>query len=109
MSAAADFRTAAIRQERCAGCGRLVLWAGEAHHAIPKASLRDLFPDRPELVWDVRNAVLLCRLTCHGRHHVRFEPLARDKLPRDVFDFAAELGITWLLEKLYPEAEVAHG
>lgn len=99
---AQEFRTAAVMQERCAGCGRLVLDQGEAHHAIPKASLRDLFPNRPELIWDPRNAVLLCREVCHPRHHLRFEPLGREKLPAPVVDFARELGITWLLEKLYP-------
>ena len=102
-----EFRNAAIRQERCAGCGRLVLDQGEAHHAVPKASLRKLFPERPEVVWDTRNAVLLCREVCHPRHTVRFEPLPYEKLPADVHAFAAELSITWLVEKLYPRQEAA--
>jgi hypothetical protein len=97
-----EFRVAAIRQERCAvpSCRLLVLDRGHAHHAIPEQSLRDLFPDRPELVWDVRNALLLCTQH-HARHHLRFELIPRDGLPADVDDFAGELGITWLLEKLY--------
>lgn len=95
-----DFRNAAIRQERCAACGLLVLQLGHAHHVIPEQSLRELFPDRPELVWDVRNALLLCT-GHHMRHHLRFELVPFDRLPREVHDFVAELGITWLLEKLY--------
>jgi hypothetical protein len=35
------------------------------------------------------------------QHHARFELVPFDRLPRDVHDFAAELGITWLLERLY--------
>lgn len=81
-------------------CGRLVLDRGHAHHIIPEQSIDTLFPDRPGLAHDVRNALLLCDLD-HGRHHVRFEVVPRSRLPREVFDFAEELGIRWLLEKLY--------
>lgn len=102
-----EFRNAAIRQERCAGCGRLVLDQGEAHHAIPRSALSKLIPDRPELQWDIRNAVLLCRDVCHPRHHIRFEPLAYERLPADVHDFAAELRLTWYVDKVYPRREAA--
>ena len=107
MSSHAEFRAAAIAQERCAipTCRLLVLDRGFAHHVIPEQSIETLFPDRPELVWDIRNALLLCKQH-HDRHHARFEVIPRAALPGDVFDFCAELEITWLLEKLYRIASI---
>lgn len=73
------------------------------HHLIPRQSLRRhgfvLFE------WDIRNRLSVCD-RAHHSHHTRARPIPRALLPESVFVFADELGLGWLLSKLYPEQHV---
>ncbi|WCB94475.1 hypothetical protein DSM104299_03212 [Baekduia alba] len=57
-----------------------------------------------EIVWDPRDGVPLARFhhdqVEHGRLHI-----PRAVLPAAVEDFAAELGLTWLLDRTYGAKE----
>ena len=96
------------RRERTAGTEALrAAWvagkppACDAHHVIPKAWLRKVgFGE--DAVWDVRNRVWLER---HRHEQVtnHHKPLTRAELPAAVWEFAAEYGLTWKLERECPE------
>lgn len=85
----------------CRVCGKP---ATDPHHVIREQDLRKRLPaDGIEAVLaDPRNGLSLCR-TDHARHHARFAPIPRGLLSPCHFEFAAEHGLTWLLEKCYPE------
>lgn len=85
----------------CRVCGAP---ATDPHHVIREQDLRKLLPaDGIEAVLaDPRNGLSLCRLD-HSRHHARFAPIPRELLSPCHFEFAADHGLTWLLEKTYPE------
>lgn len=74
----------------------------EGHHVIPKQALKR--EGHGDKLWDVRNGVGLCSLH-HANHegHVPGGRLPRTLLPSSAFDFAAELGLTWLLDREYPD------
>lgn len=85
----------------CRVCGKP---ATDPHHVIREQDLRKRLPaDGIEAVLaDPRNGLSLCRLD-HARHHARFAPIPRGLLSPCHFEFAEEYGLTWLLEKSYPE------
>jgi hypothetical protein len=77
------------------GCeGRL-----DRHHILPVQQLRKRglahVADSPA------NLAPLCRRH-HARHHSRFSPVPLELVPEPAQDFAASLGLAWLLERLYP-------
>lgn len=91
--------TQGVRWNPCeAGCGRR---SAHAHHLIDKQVCRR--ENAP--LWAPANRMLLC-MDCHFRHHARTLVLA---LPADhpVRAFAAEHGLTWWLERRYPEGPTA--
>lgn len=85
----------------CAVCGTRAHLDG--HHAIPKRVLIRL--GFSEYVMDKRNRVPVCRQD-HESHECRHRPILRSELPASVFEFAAELGLEWYLDRHYP-VEVA--
>lgn len=87
----------ARRRGRCAFCGETRGWL-QGHHVIPKQRLKRL--GLHAHLWDQRNMMVLCSI-CHARHEVAFRRLPRALLTSDNEEFAAELGVDWMLEKLY--------
>lgn len=98
----ADIWRAGIHRCRCVVCGTSRDLDG--HHAIPKRVLKR-FGFRDHLL-DIRNRVPVCR-DDHESHENRSQPIPRELLPDSVFEFAAELGLTWYLERHYPAAAAA--
>jgi 5-methylcytosine-specific restriction endonuclease McrA len=96
------FHEQVTRGGRCASCGQLgnALCPIEAHHVLEKSGLRRA-GHGPEVVWDLRNGMPLCR-RCHERHTSRVEPVRRRRVPRSAWRFAAQHNLTWLLEQRYP-------
>jgi hypothetical protein len=71
-------------------------------HIIPRQTLRKL--GLPEtVVYDHRNGVAACR-KAHRRNDDGLERFPYELLPPSVFDFARDLELTYLLDKLYPQA-----
>lgn len=91
--------TAATHGTGCVVCGQLAV---DPHHVIPVQELRKLPGCDDTVLADPRNGLPTCRLD-HARHHARFAPIPRGLLSPCHFEFAAEHGLTWLLEKCYPE------
>lgn len=72
----------------------------QGHHIIPKRTLKQQhFTDH---VWDDRNGLGLCAWH-HQRHENYRQRVPRDLLPEAVYEFAAELGIMWMLDREYPK------
>jgi hypothetical protein len=61
-------------------------------------------PTLADLLWDSANALPLCR-DCHDANHTRSRPVPRHLIPEQAWEFAAELGLTHVLTRLYPEEE----
>lgn len=97
----ADIWREGWEEGRCVVCGtRRNL---DAHHAVPRRALIRLgFAD---YVMDKRNRVWACRHD-HESHENRHRPIRRCELPASVFEFAAELGLEWYIDRHYP-VEVA--
>lgn len=70
----------------------------EGHHAITRQALRKR--GLAEFQWDRRNRVALCE-RAHLSHHTRSQPLPYDLLPPAVLEFAADVDLVWLLERVY--------
>jgi hypothetical protein len=94
----------------CAACGAVGVPL-DAHHVIPKRLLRALerrlaLPTRT-LVWDAANGVALCKGIaggrCHMRHESAFARVPRRRLPEPALAFATQLGLTWFIERHYPD------
>jgi len=71
----------------------------EGHHAITRQALRTR--GLAEHQWDRRNRVPLCD-RAHTSHHTASQRVPRELLPPAVFEFADELGLRWLLDRVYP-------
>ena len=98
----ADIWREGLHGSKCVVCGTSRDIDG--HHAIPRRVLVRLgFGD---YVMDKRNRVPICRHD-HESHECRHRPIQRRELPASVFEFAAELGLEWYLDKHYPAVEVA--
>lgn len=110
------FREAAFRRSSglCVVSGQP---ADDAHHVIPKQSLRKLVSTRARqdglgqterreflgrILWDVRNGVAVSRVV-HDRHTKAVERIPRSALPKCAIEFAQELGLLWMIERDYPE------
>jgi hypothetical protein len=105
------FRAAARAQGVCQSCGYDGVFV-EAHHAIAKALLRRLLlkkgvPCPLEVLWDPRNALLLCAEPapnrCHTRQTLAFRRIPRHALRPENWQFAPrEHDLAWVLETEYP-------
>lgn len=73
----------------------------EGHHVLSKRHLK--LNGRRDALWDIRNGICLCRYH-HERHEKWRQRVPRNLLPADAFEFAAELDLTWLLDREHPEA-----
>lgn len=86
----------------CAVCG--ARYNVDAHHIVYAQTLRR--HGLGEHVMRKENRLALCRRH-HARHHSGMEPVPRCLLPEAVFAFAAEVGLTWWLDKHYGPADQA--
>jgi hypothetical protein len=85
------------RHGRCPAC-LSVGWV-DAHHVVPARYLR-----RRGLhahLWDERNKLWLGADCCHAPHETRVRPLPRPFVPAETEEFAQELGLTHILDRLY--------
>lgn len=98
----ADLWRDGLHEERCVVCGTRVHLDG--HHAIPRRVLIRL--GLADHIMDKRNRVPVCRHD-HESHECAHRRIRRCELPASVFEFAAELGLDWYLDRFYPTAEVA--
>jgi hypothetical protein len=96
---------------RCAVCefefefeGRPCRGGVQGHHIIAKQTLRRL--GLAEFVMDKRNRLPVCEYR-HEQHTTGFKPIPRALLPASVFEFAAELGLGWYLDRHYPLEQAA--
>lgn len=71
----------------------------QGHHAIDKRALKRRGLHR--YLWDLRNRVPVCEWR-HEQHTTRVKPIPRGLLPASVFEFAAELGLSWWVDRFYP-------
>ena len=78
----------------------------QGHHAISKQALKRR--SLHAFLWDVRNKVDVCTFR-HEQITTNAKPLPADLLPDAVWAFAADVGLTWWVERFYPSerAEVA--
>lgn len=88
----------------------------DPHHILParyirrfvRTKRRELHLDVDEtkrlllsLMYDPRNGMSLDR-RCHDKHEKAFFRVPREAIPRKAWQFAAELEMTHVLERLYP-------
>jgi hypothetical protein len=76
----------------------------EAHHIITQQQLRKR--GLSDIAWDVRNGMGLC-YRHHRRHTNATERVPYTALPERAHEFAAELGLGWLLDRFYPKEAAA--
>lgn len=95
----ADIWRDGLHRERCVVCGTHINLDG--HHIIPRRVLvRHGFS---EYVMDRRNRAAVCRHD-HESHESAHRRILRAELPASVFEFAAELGLEWYLDRHYSDA-----
>jgi hypothetical protein len=99
-----DYDSAAWRE----GLGPCVITGAvidiDAHHIIPAQVLRSL--GLRAYLGDHRNR-LAVRRDLHLNHHSGTRPIPRELLPASVFEFAADIGLGWYLDKRYRESVAA--
>ena len=71
----------------------------QAAHLIPKQALRRR-GFSPEVIWDPRNGIAAC-YCAHRRSDAGLERFPSSRLPVEAWAFAEEVGLGWMLEKLY--------
>lgn len=95
----------------CANCGEETVFL-QVHHAIPKEVLKRVLASKDgpcplEVIWDPRNAMVVCSEPapnrCHERHTVAYQRIGRVALSEENWAFAREHGLEYLLERDYPE------
>lgn len=95
---------AVAHRKVCAVCGSTHKVQG--HHVISQQVLRRLARkhglDVLALLWDKRNGVAVCE-DCHVAHTTAKKRIPRRCIPLPAQEFAAELGVSYLIEKEYPE------
>ena len=84
----------------CAACERPGF--NDAHHVIRRQHVKRYIGSSPDVLWDPRNVLGLCR-DCHERHTNRSRPVPRHVVPLAALDFAEDHGLTWLIEREYPD------
>lgn len=82
-------------------------------HLIPQQTLRkEIAYATPEIIWDPRVWVWACGgIMGNASHHGQFDNkkiiLPRQDLPLGLLEYAAEHGLTWYIEKHFPNMEDA--
>lgn len=71
----------------------------QAAHVISKQTLKR--HGHGDKVWDPRNAIGAC-YKAHRRSDAGLERFPRRVFGPEVFEFAEEVGLSWMLDKLYP-------
>lgn len=84
--------------EACAARGEQCEGRLEAHHMIPRSTLKDR--GLHELIWHPFNGMCLC-YRAHRRHTNRTQPLERRLLRREHFEFAEMFRLNDVLDRLY--------
>jgi hypothetical protein len=112
----AAWRSKVVRG-RCVMC----VWLGKSrdahyeydpHHVLParyiRRYVRSLRLPADEaarlmrsLLYDPRNGICLDR-RCHEKHETAFLPVPREAIPAKAWQFTRELGLEWVLDRLYP-------
>lgn len=72
----------------------------QAHHVLKQQHLRQ--HGLEAFLWDSRNGACLCAFH-HPRHELWQQRMPRELLSDDNWSFAAEVDLTWLLEREHPE------
>lgn len=107
----AVFHSVVAERGECANCGYDGVFL-EAHHAIGKQLLKRVLskkgePCPLEVIWDKRNAVVLCQEPapnrCHQRHTIAFRRAGRHVLRPENWQFARDHDLEWVLLAEYPE------
>jgi 5-methylcytosine-specific restriction endonuclease McrA len=92
------------RPATCAVCG--AKGRMDAHHVISQQALKrraaESGLDPLLLTGDPANGMPLCR-RCHEKHTNAVESIPRHLVPRSAWTFAASLGLTWWIERFYPD------
>ena len=83
------------RYEALSGC----LGPVQPHHVVEAKTLKKR--GLREYLYDVRNRLPVCEWR-HEQHTTRFKPIPRSLIPSSAEEFAAELGLTYLLDRYYP-------
>lgn len=76
----------------------------ENHHVVDQQKLREI--GREDLLWDPRNRLRVDYRT-HRRHTAAVERIPLAALTKAHLEFAAEIGLTWWIERFYAPAPVA--
>lgn len=96
---------ATAKKKVCVVCGSTHKVQG--HHVIAQQVLRRVARkfsyDVLVLLWDKRNGLAVCR-DCHAAHTSAKKRIPRSCIPLPALEFAAELGLTYIIERDYPEA-----
>jgi hypothetical protein len=107
------FRVAVCSEGRCAVESEACYGRLEAHHVTSQQHIRRFATtnklteeETAELIWEPRNGISLCA-NHHERHTLALEPVPRSVLPEDALVFADSLGLSYLLDKLYPGSVAA--
>lgn len=81
----------------------------EGHHIVPRRYLNSVVRERGlvgedanRIVWNLANHLPLCAYH-HNRHERALERVPRHVLPDAALAFAEDVGLTWLVEKAYPQ------
>jgi 5-methylcytosine-specific restriction endonuclease McrA len=95
---------AVAKGKSCAVCGRPDRVQG--HHVVARQVLRRMAKrygyDLLRLLWDPRNGVAVCE-RCHDAHTTARRRIPRWAIPASAFAFAAEYGLSYVLEREYPD------
>lgn len=75
----------------------------QGHHAIAQQALKRR--GLRAFLWDLRGKVDVCERR-HSQHTTRVKPIPADLLPDAVWALAADLGLTWWVERMYPSSRV---
>jgi hypothetical protein len=96
------FRIAVLAKGGCVLAGReghICSGPLDPHHVVEKATLRKR--GLVSELWNPDNGIAVCR-KAHDDHTTRFRPLPADVLPAEAHEFAARLGLTHLIDRIYP-------
>lgn len=79
----------------------------QPHHVLERSRVKHALLRKDEeipvdIYWDPRNGIAL-DWDCHQRHHGFSRRLSRRCLPASAFEYAEDHGLTWLLDREYPE------
>ena len=76
----------------------------QGHHIVEKRALRRRGLD--EHLWDKRNRLSICDRH-HAQHTTAHTRIPYSVIPAEAHEFAAELELTYLIDRYYPREEAA--